>query len=114
MRCRDTLIPCSHALDVEAYIEQTKGRRSSSSSGCVGCRRGLQRFQHRDRSIGFNNCTSCHVGLVRRRKHSVGRRLRTAHTADLTQVRSAPPTCKHTPHCKDSKHGGRVRRHDKP
>ncbi|RWW40090.1 hypothetical protein BHE74_00054519 [Ensete ventricosum] len=82
MRCRDTLIPCSHALDVEAYIEQTKGRRSSSSSGCVGCRRGLQRFQHRDRSIGFNNCTSCHVGLVRRRKHSVGRRLRTSRRTD--------------------------------
>ncbi|RZS22992.1 hypothetical protein BHM03_00055833, partial [Ensete ventricosum] len=28
---------------------------------------------------------------------------------DLTQVRSAPPTCKRTPHCKYSKHGGRVR-----
>ncbi|RZS19222.1 hypothetical protein BHM03_00051591, partial [Ensete ventricosum] len=27
-------------------------------------------------------------------------------TADLTQVRSAPPTCKRTPHCKDDKHGG--------
>ncbi|RWW38304.1 hypothetical protein BHE74_00056494, partial [Ensete ventricosum] len=27
-------------------------------------------------------------------------------TADLTQVRSAPPTCKCTPHCKDDKHGG--------
>ncbi|RWW72553.1 hypothetical protein BHE74_00019646, partial [Ensete ventricosum] len=27
-------------------------------------------------------------------------------TADLTQVRSAPPTCKRTPHCKDGKHGG--------
>ncbi|RZS19961.1 hypothetical protein BHM03_00052423 [Ensete ventricosum] len=25
---------------------------------------------------------------------------------DLTQVRSAPPTCKRTPHCKDDKHGG--------
>ncbi|RZR78274.1 hypothetical protein BHM03_00003567, partial [Ensete ventricosum] len=33
-------------------------------------------------------------------------------TADLTQVRSAPPTCKRTPHCKDNKHGGRVRRHE--
>ncbi|RWW64971.1 hypothetical protein BHE74_00027752 [Ensete ventricosum] len=32
-------------------------------------------------------------------------------TADLTRVRSTPPTCKRTPHCKDSKHGGRVRRH---
>ncbi|RRT35287.1 hypothetical protein B296_00057873, partial [Ensete ventricosum] len=28
-------------------------------------------------------------------------------TADLTQVRSAPPTYKRTPHCKDSKHGGK-------
>ncbi|RWV78876.1 hypothetical protein GW17_00060079 [Ensete ventricosum] len=27
-------------------------------------------------------------------------------TADLTQVRSTPPTCKRTPHCKDGKHGG--------
>ncbi|RZR82596.1 hypothetical protein BHM03_00009047 [Ensete ventricosum] len=27
-------------------------------------------------------------------------------TADLTQVRSAPPTCKHTPRCKDDKYGG--------
>ncbi|RZR97724.1 hypothetical protein BHM03_00026961, partial [Ensete ventricosum] len=27
-------------------------------------------------------------------------------TPDLTQVRSAPPTCKRTPHCKDDKHGG--------
>ncbi|RRT54286.1 hypothetical protein B296_00041694, partial [Ensete ventricosum] len=26
---------------------------------------------------------------------------------DLTQVRSAPPTCKRTPHCKDDKHGER-------
>ncbi|RRT68343.1 hypothetical protein B296_00035607, partial [Ensete ventricosum] len=34
-----------------------------------------------------------------------------ARTADLTQVRSTPPTCKRTPHCKDSKHGGRVRRY---
>ncbi|RWW49884.1 hypothetical protein BHE74_00043892 [Ensete ventricosum] len=34
-----------------------------------------------------------------------------ARTADLTQVRSAPPTCKRTPHCKDNKHGGRVRRY---
>ncbi|RRT50727.1 hypothetical protein B296_00013072 [Ensete ventricosum] len=25
---------------------------------------------------------------------------------DLTQVRSAPPTCKRTPHRKDNKHGG--------
>ncbi|RRT50450.1 hypothetical protein B296_00046548, partial [Ensete ventricosum] len=37
--------------------------------------------------------------------------IRSAHTADLTQVRSAPPTCKCTPHCKDSKHGGRVRQY---
>ncbi|RZS07658.1 hypothetical protein BHM03_00038529 [Ensete ventricosum] len=29
-------------------------------------------------------------------------------------VRSAPPTCKRIPHCKDSKHGGRIRRYDKP
>ncbi|RZS05170.1 hypothetical protein BHM03_00035635 [Ensete ventricosum] len=34
------------------------------------------------------------------RAHARGR------TADLTQVRSAPPTCKRTPHCKDDKHGG--------
>ncbi|RRT83155.1 hypothetical protein B296_00017024 [Ensete ventricosum] len=27
-------------------------------------------------------------------------------TTNLTQVRSAPPTCKRTPHCKDDKHGG--------
>ncbi|RWW69368.1 hypothetical protein BHE74_00023048, partial [Ensete ventricosum] len=27
-------------------------------------------------------------------------------TIDLTQVRSAPPTCKRTPHCKDGKHDG--------
>ncbi|RWW21563.1 hypothetical protein GW17_00014276 [Ensete ventricosum] len=35
----------------------------------------------------------------------------TARTTDLTQVRSAPPNCKRTPHCKNSKHGGRVRRY---
>ncbi|RWW28307.1 hypothetical protein GW17_00007226 [Ensete ventricosum] len=35
----------------------------------------------------------------------------TARTADLTQVRSAPPNYKHTPRCKDSKHGGWVRRY---
>ncbi|RWW11429.1 hypothetical protein GW17_00024959 [Ensete ventricosum] len=37
-----------------------------------------------------------------------------ARTADLIQVRSAPPTCKRTSHCKESEHGGRVRRYDKP
>ncbi|RRT55298.1 hypothetical protein B296_00043663 [Ensete ventricosum] len=31
-------------------------------------------------------------------------------TADLTQVRSTPPTCKRTPHYKDDERGGRVRR----
>ncbi|RZS04771.1 hypothetical protein BHM03_00035170 [Ensete ventricosum] len=31
-------------------------------------------------------------------------------TADLTQVRSTPPTCKRTPHRKDGERGGRVRR----
>ncbi|RRT47651.1 hypothetical protein B296_00042554, partial [Ensete ventricosum] len=28
-------------------------------------------------------------------------------TADLAQVRLAPPTCKRTPHCQDGKHGER-------
>ncbi|RWW43958.1 hypothetical protein BHE74_00050317, partial [Ensete ventricosum] len=31
-------------------------------------------------------------------------RYATGRTADLTQVRSAPPTCKRTPHCKDGEH----------
>ncbi|RZR75589.1 hypothetical protein BHM03_00000002 [Ensete ventricosum] len=30
----------------------------------------------------------------------------TGRTADLTQLRSAPPTYKRTPHCNDDKHGG--------
>ncbi|RWW50986.1 hypothetical protein BHE74_00042695 [Ensete ventricosum] len=34
--------------------------------------------------------------------------------ADLTQERSAPPTCKRTPHCKDNKHDERVRWPGKP
>ncbi|RRT56499.1 hypothetical protein B296_00044043, partial [Ensete ventricosum] len=34
-----------------------------------------------------------------------------ARTADLTQVRSVPPTCKRMPRCKDIKHGGRIRRY---
>ncbi|RWW09071.1 hypothetical protein GW17_00027460 [Ensete ventricosum] len=32
-------------------------------------------------------------------------------TADLTQVRSTPPTCKRTPHRKDDKRGGRITTH---
>ncbi|RZS23110.1 hypothetical protein BHM03_00055972 [Ensete ventricosum] len=32
-------------------------------------------------------------------------------TVDLTQVRSTPPTCKRTSHCKDNKHDGRIQRH---
>ncbi|RRT34126.1 hypothetical protein B296_00052363 [Ensete ventricosum] len=35
-----------------------------------------------------------------------GNRVTSGRTADLTQVRSALPTCKRTPHCKDDKHGG--------
>ncbi|RWW03034.1 hypothetical protein GW17_00033849 [Ensete ventricosum] len=32
---------------------------------------------------------------------------RICRTADLAQVRLAPPTCKRTPHCQDGKHGER-------
>ncbi|RZR78596.1 hypothetical protein BHM03_00004011, partial [Ensete ventricosum] len=52
----------------------------------------------------------CLAGYLRWVGHVGGPAVRGARTADLTQVRSAPPNCKRMPHCKDSKHGGRVRR----